>query len=105
MDYKTFAHELIEKQCGTHSLGLVFNFLLEAGYSANDAETEFLKFISGQLPQSLLDTAPLWVVEDQKREAAVPITEAPSNSRELESGPRITGFPEWKRQDPFGRSA
>jgi hypothetical protein len=86
MNYKALAQELIETRWDTHSLGLVFNFLLKAGYGANDAEAEFLKFISGQLPHSLLEAARLWVAEEQKREAALPVTPAHSDSRELVPG-------------------
>jgi hypothetical protein len=77
---KTFAHEIIERQCGTHSTGLIYNFLLKAGYDANEAEAQFVSYLSGQLPERLLETARLWVAEEQER---LPITHAHHDSREL----------------------
>jgi hypothetical protein len=87
MNYKGFARELIEKQCGTHSLGLIHDFLLKAGYDANEAEAEFVRFLSGQLPELLLQAARLCVAEEQGRNPIIPINEAPAanNSAELPS--------------------
>jgi hypothetical protein len=92
MNYKDFARELVEKQCGTHSLGLIHNFLLRAGYDAKEAEAEFVRFLSGQLPELLLQAVRLWVAEEQRRNLTIPISETPaannsaavpSDSREL----------------------
>jgi len=84
---KGFARELVEKQCGTHSLGLIHGFLLKAGCDAKEAEAEFVKFLSGQMPELLLQAARLWVAEEQGRNPIIPISEAPAanNSAELPS--------------------
>ena len=92
MNYKESARELIAKQCGTHSLGLIHDFLLKAGYDANEAEAEFVRFLSGQLPERLLQEVHRWVAEEQRGNHTIPISEAPaannsvalpSDSREL----------------------
>jgi hypothetical protein len=51
---ESLANELIKNRCGSHSLGLVYDFLLKAGYDANEAEAEFIRFLSGQLHKRLL---------------------------------------------------
>ena len=89
MNHKNFARELIEKQCGTHSLGLIHGFLLKAGYDAKEA-TEFVKFLSGQLPELLLQAVRSWVAEEKRDNPTIPISEAPAanNSSALPSDSR-----------------
>jgi hypothetical protein len=87
---KTLARELIEKRCGTHSLGLIHDFLLKAGYDAKGAEAEFVRFLSGELPERLLQSVRLWVAEEQRGNPIIPISEAPAanNSSALPSDSR-----------------
>jgi hypothetical protein len=90
MNNQKLAYELIKNRCGTHSLGLVYNFLLKTGHDANEAEAEFVRFLSGQLPERLLQTVRLWVAEEQRGNPTIPISEAPAanNSAALPSDSR-----------------
>src|SRR5262249_20071648 len=90
MHCKDFARELVEKQCGTHSFGLIHGFLLKAGYDANEAEAEFVRFLSGQLPARLLQAVRSWVAEEKRDNPTIPISEAPAanNSSALPSDSR-----------------
>jgi len=80
MNNQKLAYELIKNRCGTHSLGLVYDFLLKTGHDPNEAEAQFVSYLSGQLPERLLEMARLWVAEEQER---LPITHAHHDSREL----------------------
>ncbi len=72
MNYENLAHELIETRCGTHSLGLIYDFLLEVCKDATQAKAEFIKFMSGELPECLFEEARLWVAEEQEADPAPP---------------------------------
>jgi len=91
MNYNEFARELIEKQCGTHSLALIYNFLLSAGYDADEAEAEFVRFLSGELSERLAKVTRLWVAEEQACQPAIPITElmALNKSRSRSAMPEL----------------
>jgi hypothetical protein len=80
MNNQKLAYELIKNRCGTHSLGLVYNFLLKTGHDPNEAEAEFLRYVSGQLPERFLQTARLWVAEEQE---GATLREACPDAREL----------------------
>ena len=62
------ADELIELQCGTHSLGLIYQFLLKTYGDPRPARADFVKYLSGELPDRLLEAADLWVAEEQEFE-------------------------------------
>ena len=64
MNETTLARELIDSRCGNHSLGSVYEFLLRVCHDSHEAEAEFVKFISGELPQRLLEEARLWVAAE-----------------------------------------
>jgi hypothetical protein len=51
------ADELIEQCCGSHSLGLIYRFLRNAGLDEAEARAQFELFLSGTLSEKLLDTA------------------------------------------------
>jgi len=55
MNETTLARELIDRRCGNHSLGSVYEFLLRVCHDSHEAEADFVKFISGELPQRLLE--------------------------------------------------
>jgi hypothetical protein len=65
MSVERLADALIACRCGTHSLGLVYEFLLKTYGDPKRARTDFLRFLSGELPPRLLKEAQLWVAEDQ----------------------------------------
>ena len=65
MNETTLARELIDRRCGNHSLGSVYEFLLRVCHDSHEAEADFVKFISGELPQRLLEEARLWVAAEQ----------------------------------------
>jgi hypothetical protein len=51
------ADEMIDGCCGSHSLGLVYRFLRNAGMNEVEARAQFELFLSGTLSEKLLDTA------------------------------------------------
>ena len=55
------AAQLIERCCGSHSLGLVYSFLRKAGLDEGEARAEFEQFLSGTLSERVLDTATRWI--------------------------------------------
>jgi hypothetical protein len=55
------ADELIEKCCGTHSLGSIYRFLRDAGMDELEARMLFREFVSGRMPEKLLDEAAQYV--------------------------------------------
>ena len=83
---KKLALELIEKRCGTHSLGLVYEFLLKVCHDSHEAEAQFVKFISGELPQRLLEEARLWVGVEQTCSPSSPVPSTNADRRELIPG-------------------
>jgi hypothetical protein len=65
MSLGRLADELIARRCGTHSLGLVYEFLLKTYGDPKRARADFLRFLSGELPARLLTEALFWVAEEQ----------------------------------------
>jgi hypothetical protein len=59
------ADELIELRCDPHSVGNVYEWFLKAYRDANKAKAEFIRFISGELPTRILDTASEWIADEQ----------------------------------------
>ena len=53
------------RRCGTHSLGLVYEFLLKTHGNPKQARADFVMFLSGELSARLLKQAQLWVSEEQ----------------------------------------
>jgi hypothetical protein len=85
MSMERLADALIALRCGTHSLGLVYEFLLKTCGSPKQARADFVRFLSGELTPRLLEEAQFWVAEEQGREAPTLIDEAdlvefPANS-------------------------
>jgi len=70
MSMESLADVLIASRCGTHSLGLVYEFLLKAHGNSKQARADFVRFLSGELPPRLLKEALLWVSEEQGGETA-----------------------------------
>jgi hypothetical protein len=60
------ADELIEKCCGSHSLALIYRFLLSAGMEEAQARAEFERFLAGKLSEKMLDIAAQWVDEERR---------------------------------------
>jgi hypothetical protein len=67
-DVEELADQLIALRCGTHSLGLVYDFLVKAYDDPHKARGDFVRFLSGQLPDRVLEEAALWVSEEQECE-------------------------------------
>jgi hypothetical protein len=65
MSIESLADVLIASRCGTHSLGLVYEFLLKAHGNPKQARADFVRVLSGELPPRLLKEAQLWVSEEQ----------------------------------------
>ena len=65
MSIEGLADVLIASRCGTHSLGLVYEFLLNTVGSPKEARAHFVRFLSGELPPRLLKEAQLWISEEQ----------------------------------------
>ena|SRR5690242_6207824 len=68
----TLAQKLIEKQCVTHSLGLIYHFLLQNRGSPVLARAEFVRFLSGEWPDKWVEAARLSVKEQTGRAEADP---------------------------------
>jgi hypothetical protein len=66
MNVEKLADELIALRCGTHSLGLVYEFLLKTYGDPKRARGDFVRFLSGELPRGLLEEAELWASEEQE---------------------------------------
>ena len=75
MSIERLADVLIASRCGTHSLGLVYEFLLKAHGSPKQARADFVSYLSGALPARLLKEARLWVAEEQGCKAPTLIDE------------------------------
>jgi hypothetical protein len=56
-DVHSLADELIKKRCGTHSLGLVYEFLLRTHGAPEKARAQFVNFLSGRWSQEWLEAA------------------------------------------------
>jgi hypothetical protein len=84
MSIERLADVLIASRCGTHSLGLVYEFLLKAHGSPKQARADFVSYLSGELPARLLKEARLWVAEEQECKAPTlfddDLVELPGNS-------------------------
>jgi hypothetical protein len=59
------ADELIELRCERHSVGNVYGWFLKAYGDADRAKAEFIRFISGELPTRILETASEWIAHEQ----------------------------------------
>jgi hypothetical protein len=70
MEVEKLADELIALRCGTHSLGLIYEFLLKSYRDPNQAKAEFVRFLSGELSHRLLEEAELCVSEEQDCDGA-----------------------------------
>jgi hypothetical protein len=57
------ADELIERCCGSHSLGLVYRFLRNAGFKESEARTEFELFLAGTPSERFRATASLFCAD------------------------------------------
>ena len=69
------ADDLIELRCGRHSVGNVYTFLVEAYGDADRAKGDFIRFLSGELSEHMLQTAADWIAGEQRERtqiAAVP---------------------------------
>ena len=75
MSIERLADVLIASRCGTHSLGVVYEFLLKAHGSPKQARADFVSYLSGELPARLLKEARLWVAEEQGCKAPTLIDE------------------------------
>jgi len=75
MSIEKLADVLIASRCGTHSLGLVYEFLLKAHGGPKQARADFVSYLSGELPARLLKEARLWVAEEQGCKAPTLIDE------------------------------
>ena len=73
MSIESFADVLIASRCGTHSLGLVYEFLLKTIGNPKQARADFVRFLSGELPPRLLKKAQLWVSEEQGWETSTSV--------------------------------
>jgi hypothetical protein len=56
-DFESLADALIEKCCGSHSLGLIYDFLLRMTGDPKAARSEFVKFLSGGWSQEWVQAA------------------------------------------------
>ena len=65
-DIQKLADDLIKNLCGTHSLGLIYDFLLKTCDSSAEARAEFVKFLSGEWSQRWVEAAALKVAEEQR---------------------------------------
>jgi hypothetical protein len=57
--HHSLAEELTEKLCGSHSLGLVYQFLLKTYGTPAKARNEFERFLSGQWSSEWVESARL----------------------------------------------
>jgi hypothetical protein len=55
--WQVLGDELIEKQCGTHSLGLIYEYLRQLYGAPEKARAEFVKFLSGDWSQEWVNVA------------------------------------------------
>jgi hypothetical protein len=62
---EALAELLIEKRCGTHSLGYIYEFLLQITADAQAAQSEFVKFLSGEWSRRWVEAAVARVAEEQ----------------------------------------
>jgi hypothetical protein len=61
---KTLANDLINLNCGTHSLGLIYEFFAKQFSKARERE-EFMKYLSGEWSRDWVQAAAARVAEEQ----------------------------------------
>jgi hypothetical protein len=62
MNTDKLAAKLIELCCGSHSVGMVYRFLLKVNaYTEETAREEFVRFLGGEVSDRLLEEARGWV--------------------------------------------
>jgi hypothetical protein len=64
-DFESLADALIESRCGTHSLGLIYDFLLRMTRDPKAARCEFVNFLSGDWSPRWAEAAAARVAEEQ----------------------------------------
>jgi len=89
MNIERLADALIASRCGTHSLGLVYEFLLKTYCSPKQARADFVRFLSGELPAQLLKQAQFWVAEEQGRRTPTLVDENEGTLMECADNPPI----------------
>src|SRR3984893_18396490 len=73
MSIESFADVLIASRCGTHFLGLFYEFLLNSIGTPKQARADFVRLRSGELPPRLLKKAKLWVSKEQGWETSTSV--------------------------------
>jgi hypothetical protein len=96
MSIEKLADVLIASRCGTHSLGLVYEFLLKTHGNPKEARADFVRFLSGELPARLRKEAQLWISEEQGCGCPASIDEDPM-------APEVAGDPSCAPQAPRNR--
>jgi hypothetical protein len=96
MGIEKLADVLIASRCGTHSLGLVYEFLLKTHGNPKEARADFVRFLSGELPARLRKEAQLWISEEQGCGCPASIDEDPM-------APEVAGDPSCAPQAPRNR--
>ena len=96
MSIEKLADVLIASRCGTHSLGLVYEFLLKTHGNPKEARADFVRFLSGELPARLRKEARLWISEEQGCGCPASIDEDPM-------APEVAGDPSCAPQAPRNR--
>ena len=96
MTIEKLADVLIASRCGTHSLGLVYEFLLKTHGNPKEARADFVRFLSGELPARLRKEAQLWISEEQGCGWPASIDEDPT-------APEVAGDSSCARQAPRNR--
>src|SRR5436189_303732 len=92
MSIESLADVLIASRCGTHSLGLVYEFLLKAHGNPKQARADFVRFLSGELPPRLLKEAQLWVSEEQGGEIPALIEDSVTTEHAGDASLRLTAL-------------
>jgi hypothetical protein len=75
MEFHKLADELIALRCNgpfvgnssdrPPSVGDIYEFLLEAYGDANKAKADFIRFLAGDLPRTMIEAAAKWMSEDR----------------------------------------
>jgi len=63
--YHALADELIKNACGTHSLGLIYEFLRRTHGTPETARAEFVNFLSGQWSPAWVEAAKRAIAEER----------------------------------------
>jgi hypothetical protein len=61
MDVEKLADELIRLRAGSHSLGLIYEFMARVYNNTNEARADFVRFLSGEMPIRLIELSALAV--------------------------------------------